>query len=110
MPDNVCCFQAFSAAQYKAMETPQVQAISLASRERLTTAQQDAIKSVINSDPDEVDPWGPDDDEDDDDKCKGDVTCENEWMLSCAWGVGVGHPLLCCFQLWSHWATYMYVI
>lgn len=32
-------------------------------------AQQDAIKSVIDSDPDEEDPWGPD--EDDDDDCSG---------------------------------------
>lgn len=33
-------------------------------------AQQDAIKSVIDSDPDEEDPWGPDEDDDDDD-CSG---------------------------------------
>lgn len=32
-------------------------------------AQQAAIKSVIDSDPDEEDPWGPD--EDDDDECSG---------------------------------------
>ena len=31
-------------------------------------AQQEAIKSVINSDPDEEDPWGPDED---DDECSG---------------------------------------
>ena len=30
-------------------------------------AQQEAIKSVINSDPDEEDPWGPDED----DECSG---------------------------------------
>ena len=30
-------------------------------------AQQEAIKSVIDSDPDEEDPWGPDDD----DECSG---------------------------------------
>lgn len=33
-------------------------------------AQQDAIKSVTDSDPDEEDPWGPDEDDDDDD-CSG---------------------------------------
>ena len=58
--------QAFSADQYKAMLTPQVQAISSAKRESLSLAQQDAIKSVIASDPDEEDPWG-----DDDDECSG---------------------------------------
>ena len=31
-------------------------------------AQQEAIKSVINSDPDEEDPWEPDED---DDECSG---------------------------------------
>ena len=62
--------QAFSAQQYKAMQAPQVQAISSAKKESLSMAQQDAIKSVIDSDPDEEDPWGPDEDDDDDD-CSG---------------------------------------
>lgn len=62
--------QAFSADQYQAMLTPQVQTISLAKRDSLTMAQQDAIKSVIDRDPDEEDPWGPDDDDDDND-CSG---------------------------------------
>ena len=62
--------QAFSADQYRAMQTPQVQSISLAKRETLSMAQQDAIKSVIGSDPDEEDPWGPDEDDDDGD-CSG---------------------------------------
>ena len=44
------------------METPQVQAISSARRESLTAEQQQAIKNVINRDPDDRDPWGPDDD------------------------------------------------
>ncbi|XP_044184178.1 stereocilin-like [Acropora millepora] len=59
--------QAFSADQYNAMLTPQVQAISRAKRDSLTMNQQDAIRSVIASDPDEEDPWGPDDD----DYCQG---------------------------------------
>lgn len=59
--------QAFSADQYNAMLTPQVQAISRAKRDSLTTKQQGAIKSVIASDPDEEDPWGPDDE----DYCQG---------------------------------------
>ena len=63
--------QAFSADQYNAMLTPQVQAISRAKRDRLTMKQQDAIRSVIASDPDEEDPWGPDDD----DSCPGKSTC-----------------------------------
>lgn len=50
------------------MQAPQVQAISSVKRESLTMAQQEAIKSVINSDPDEEDPWGPDED---DDECSG---------------------------------------
>ena len=45
-----------------------MQAISSVKRESLTMAQQEAIKSVINSDPDEEDPWGPDED---DDECSG---------------------------------------
>lgn len=49
------------------MQAPQVQAISSVKRESLTMAQQEAIKSVINSDPDEEDPWGPDED----DECSG---------------------------------------
>ena len=44
------------------MLTPQVQAISSAKRDSLSVAQQEAIKSVIERDPDEQDPWGPDDD------------------------------------------------
>lgn len=44
------------------MLTPQVQAISSAKRDSLSVAQQEAIKSVIKRDPDEQDPWGPDDD------------------------------------------------
>ena len=52
------------------MQAPQVQAISSAKKESLSMAQQDAIKSVIDSDPDEEDPWGPDEDDDDDD-CSG---------------------------------------
>ncbi|KAL9955239.1 hypothetical protein ACROYT_G036532 [Oculina patagonica] len=71
---SVSQLQAFSADQYKAMLTPQVQAISSAKRESLSMAQQDAIKSVIDSDPDEEDPWGPDEDDDDDDDCSGN-TC-----------------------------------
>ena len=63
-------FQAFSADQYKSMQAPQVQAISSARKETLSMAQQDAIKSVIDSDPDEEDPWGPDEDDDDHD-CSG---------------------------------------
>ena len=46
------------------MLTPQVQAISSAKRDSLSVAQQEAIKSVIERDPDEQDPWGPDDDGD----------------------------------------------
>ena len=46
------------------MLTPQVQAISSANRDILSVAQQEAIKSVIERDPDEQDPWGPDDDGD----------------------------------------------
>ena len=53
------------------MLTPQVQAISSAKRESLSVAQREAIKSVIDSDPDEEDPWGPDEDDDDDDDCSG---------------------------------------
>lgn len=68
MPSFVPLFQAFSADQYQAMLTPQVQAISSAKRDSLTMAQQDAIKSVIARDPDEEDPWRPDDDDDD---CSG---------------------------------------
>ena len=45
------------------MLTSQVQAISSAKRESLTTEQQDAIRSVIASDPDEEDPWGPDEED-----------------------------------------------
>ena len=72
MLDILSCLQAFSADQYRAMQTPQVQSISLAKRESLTMAQQDAIKSVIDNDPDEEDPWSPDeDDDDDDDDCSG---------------------------------------
>ena len=71
--------QAFSADQYRAMLTPQVQAISSAKRETLTMAQQDAIKSVIDNDPDEEDPWGPDDDDDDDDDdCSGTCTQQTD--------------------------------
>ena len=62
--------QAFSADQYKAMQAPQVQAISSAKKESLSMAQQAAIESVIDGDPDEEDPWGPDEDDDDDD-CSG---------------------------------------
>ena len=51
------------------MLSPQVQAISSAKRDSLSMAQQDAIRSVIEEDPDEEDPWGPDDDDDDD--CPG---------------------------------------
>ena len=47
------------------MLTPQVQAISSAKRDSLSVAQQEAIKSVIERDPDEQDPWGPDDDDGD---------------------------------------------
>ena len=47
------------------MLTPQVQAISSARRDSLSVAQQEAIKSVIERDPDEQDPWGPDDDDGD---------------------------------------------
>ena len=49
------------------MLTPQVQAISRAKRDSLTMKQKVAIRSVIASDPDEEDPWGPDDD----DYCQG---------------------------------------
>jgi len=52
------------------MQAPQVQAISSAKKGSLSMAQQAAIKSVIDSDPDEEDPWGPDEDDDDDD-CSG---------------------------------------
>lgn len=52
------------------MQAPQVQAISSAKKESLSMAQQDAIKSVTDSDPDEEDPWGPDEDDDDGD-CSG---------------------------------------
>ena len=52
------------------MLTPQVQAISSVKREGLSMAQQDAIESVIVRDPDEEDPWGPDDD-DDTNNCPG---------------------------------------
>ena len=52
------------------MQAPQVQAISSAKKESLSMAQQAAIKGVIDSDPDEEDPWGPDEDDDDDD-CSG---------------------------------------
>ena len=55
-------FQAFSPAQFEAMETPQVQAISAVKKESLTAEQQQAINDVIDRDPDAVDPWGPDDD------------------------------------------------
>ena len=47
------------------MLTPQVQAISSAKRDSLSVPQQEAIKSVIERDPDEQDPWGPDDDDGD---------------------------------------------
>lgn len=47
------------------MLTPQVQAISSAKRDSLSVAQQEALKSVIERDPDEQDPWGPDDDDGD---------------------------------------------
>ena len=47
------------------MLTPQVQAISSAKRDSLSVAQQEAIKSVIERDPDEQDPWGPDYDDGD---------------------------------------------
>ena len=52
------------------MQAPQVQAISSAKKESLSMTQQDAIKSVTDSDPDEEDPWGPDEDDDDGD-CSG---------------------------------------
>lgn len=67
---NLPQLQAFSADQYQAMLTPQVQAISSVKREGLSMAQQDAIESVIVRDPDEEDPWGPDDD-DDTNNCPG---------------------------------------
>ena len=47
------------------MLTPQVQAISSAKRDSLSVEQQEAIKSVIERDPYEQDPWGPDDDDGD---------------------------------------------
>ena len=75
--------QAFSADQYNAMLTPQVQAISRAKRDSLTEKQQDAIRSVIASDPDEEDPWGPDDD----DYCQGKSMCSG-WR--CGGGVLLG--------------------
>lgn len=53
------------------MLTHQVQAISSANRDVLSVAQQEAIKSVIERDPDERDPWGPDDDGDDDGDSSG---------------------------------------
>ena len=56
------------------MLTSQVQAISSAKRESLTTEQQDAIRSVIASDPDEEDPWGPDDDRQGRSLCSGEGT------------------------------------
>lgn len=62
---SVSQLQAFSVNQYEAMLTPQVQAISSAKRDSLSVAQQEAIKSVIERDPDEQDPWGPDDDDGD---------------------------------------------
>mgnify|MGYP007058655607 FL=1 len=74
--------QAFSADQYNAMLTPQVQAISRAKRDSLTTEQQDAIRSVLASDPDEEDPWGPDDD----DYCQGKSMCSGwrgtAWVIN----------------------------
>lgn len=42
-------------------------------------AQQAAIKSVIDSDPDEEDPWGPD--EDDDDECSGTPPIKNNEVM-----------------------------
>ena len=60
------------------METPQVQAISLARRESLTAEQQQAIKNVIDRDPDDPDPWGPDD------ECSGKTLhMLSDWPFGC---------------------------
>ena len=45
------------------METPQLQAISSYKRSYLTAEQNDAIDAAIGRDPDEADPWGPDDED-----------------------------------------------
>ena len=66
-------FQAFTPEQYEAMETPQVQAISSSKREYLTVEQNDAIQTTIDRDPDESDPWGPDDEG----KCSGTEFCHS---------------------------------